>query len=269
MQECVEAPNESAARTARFHLLGIIEGHQPQGFTVGALCGSKLCIAPEHVLLREYKRPMGQKWGPLAEQIAALPMDGILVLRDYPHGRAARAALNLGVGSTKTGRYLRFLIRQIPSGGVRIIRTGDHSCFIEGREGTQTDREYKSAYAAVIPNGLAPGALFLGMLWGTGCKRPNRSRCEVKACPRDVYREGMCRFHRMFFATDSRGYRGSIDLRDIYPSEDGREPKLHTGMLYTDAFDWKRVSFFLKDSYRRKEERISDEWWDANVGAAT
>src|SRR5271156_3005935 len=120
---CTLAPTISMARTMRFKQLGIAKGKQPTGTTVDASCGNSLCFAAEHVLLRRWKS-FGGKWAPLATKLAKLPVGGFIDLPDYPSDTASRSRLRGGVGASAPGRMLRFSTRSLPTGGIRITRTG-------------------------------------------------------------------------------------------------------------------------------------------------
>jgi len=120
---CTLAPTPSMARTMRFKQLGISKGRQPIGTTVDASCGNPLCYAAEHVLLRRWKS-FGGKWPPLAAKLARLPVGGSFALPEYPSDAASRNRLRGGVSATAAGRLLLFSIHSLPTGGVRITRTG-------------------------------------------------------------------------------------------------------------------------------------------------
>jgi hypothetical protein len=120
---CTLAPTPSMARTMRFKQLGIARGMQPVGTTVDVSCGNPLCYGAEHVILRRWKS-FGGKWPPLAMKLARLPVGGHLDLPDYPNDQASRNRLRGGVSATTTGRMLRFTTQSLPTGGVRITRTG-------------------------------------------------------------------------------------------------------------------------------------------------
>ena len=123
MDGCTLAPTPSMARTMRFKQLGIARGRQPVGTTVDVSCGNPLCYAAEHVLLRRWKS-FGGKWPPLAVKLSRLPVGGHLDLPDYPNDQASRSRLRGGVSATTAGRMLRFSMQSLPTGGVRITRTG-------------------------------------------------------------------------------------------------------------------------------------------------
>ena len=120
---CTLAPTPSMARTMRFKQLGIARGRQPVGTTVDVSCGNPLCYSAEHVLLRRWKS-YGGKWPPLAAKLARLPVDGHLDLPDYPNDQASRSRLRDGVSAAAAGRMLRFSTQSLPTGGIRITRTG-------------------------------------------------------------------------------------------------------------------------------------------------
>jgi hypothetical protein len=120
---CTIAPTPSMARTMRFKQLGITRGGQPVGTTVDVSCSNPLCYAAEHVILRRWKS-YGGKWPPLAMKLARLPVGGHLDLPDYPNDQASRSRLRGGVSAAAAGRMLRFSTQSLPTGGVRITRTG-------------------------------------------------------------------------------------------------------------------------------------------------
>lgn len=120
---CTLAPTPSMARTMRFRELGIARGRQPVGTTVDVSCGNPLCYAAKHVLLRRWKS-FGGKWQPLATKLARLPVGGSFDLPDYPSDAASRSRLRGGVCASAAGRVLRFSTRSLPTGGIRITRTG-------------------------------------------------------------------------------------------------------------------------------------------------
>jgi hypothetical protein len=120
---CTLAPTVSMARTMRFKQLGIAKGKQPTGTTVDASCGNPLCFAAEHVLLRRWKS-FGGKWSPLAIKLAKLPVGGFLDMPDYPTDSAARSRLRGGLGASAAGRMVQFTTQSLPTGGIRITRTG-------------------------------------------------------------------------------------------------------------------------------------------------
>jgi hypothetical protein len=120
---CVLAPTLSMARTMRFKELGVVRGRQPVGTTVDVSCGNPLCYAENHVLLRRWKS-FGGKWQSLATKLGRLQLGGYFDLPDYPSDAASRNRLRGGVCACAAGRMLRFSTRSLPTGGIRITRTG-------------------------------------------------------------------------------------------------------------------------------------------------
>ncbi|HUD54734.1 MAG TPA: hypothetical protein VMR02_05890 [Terracidiphilus sp.] len=120
---CTLAPTPSMARTRRFKALGVARGRQPAGTTVDVNCGNSLCYAAKHVVLRRWKS-FGGKWQPLATKLAGLPVGGSFDLPDYPSDAASRSRLRGGVNGCAAGRMLKFSTRSLPTGGIRITRTG-------------------------------------------------------------------------------------------------------------------------------------------------
>jgi len=133
LDSCTLAPTVSMARTTRFKQLGIAKGKQPTGTTVDASCGNPLCFAAEHVLLRRWKS-FGGKWAPLATKLAKLPVGGFIDLPDYPSDTASRSRLRGGVGASAPGRMVRFSTQSLPTGGIRITRTGTWEAVNAGQE---------------------------------------------------------------------------------------------------------------------------------------
>lgn len=123
VDDCTLAPTPSMARTMRFKELGIAPGEQPVGTTVDVNCGNPLCYAAKHVALRRWKS-FGGKWQPLAAKLAGLPIGRSFDLPDYPSDAASRSRLRGGVSACAAGRMLKFSTRSLPTGGIRITRTG-------------------------------------------------------------------------------------------------------------------------------------------------
>lgn len=123
MGGCTLAPTPSMAGTMRFKELGVARGRQPVGTTVDVSCGNSLCYAAKHVVLRRWKS-FGGKWQPLATKLAGLPVGGSFDLPDYPSDAASRSRLRGGVGACAAGRMLKFSTRSLPTGGIRVTRTG-------------------------------------------------------------------------------------------------------------------------------------------------
>jgi hypothetical protein len=120
---CSLASTPSMARTMRFKALGVARGKQPVGTTVDVSCGNPLCYAAKHVVLRRWKS-FGGKWQPLAIRLAGLSVGGSFDLPDYPSDSASRSRLRGGVSACAAGRILKFSTRSLPTGGIRITRTG-------------------------------------------------------------------------------------------------------------------------------------------------
>jgi hypothetical protein len=120
---CALAPTPSMARTMRFKELGVARGRQPAGTMVDVNSGNSLCYAAKHVVLRRWKS-FGGKWQPLATKLAGLPVGGSFDLQDYPSDAASRSRLRGGVSACAAGRMLKFSTRSLPTGGIRITRTG-------------------------------------------------------------------------------------------------------------------------------------------------
>jgi hypothetical protein len=123
VNDCTLAPTPSMARTMRFKALGIPRGRQPVGTTVDVSCGNPLCYAAKHVVLRRWKS-FGGKWQPWATKLAGLPIGGSFDLPDYPRDTPSRNRLRGGVSACAAGRMLKFSTRSLPTGGIRVTRTG-------------------------------------------------------------------------------------------------------------------------------------------------
>jgi hypothetical protein len=120
---CTLAPTPSMARTMRLKELGVARGRQPVGTTVDVSCGNSLCYAAKHVVLRRWKS-FGGKWQSLATKLAGLPVGGSFDLPDYSSAAASRSRLRGGVSACAAGRMLKFSTQSLPTGGIRVTRTG-------------------------------------------------------------------------------------------------------------------------------------------------
>src|ERR1700723_1932277 len=69
------------------------------------------------------------KWRPIAETINSLPIDGSVDFLEYPTDRKSVSRFRCGVSVILP--CLRFLVRTLPTGGLRAIKVGTWgSCFI-------------------------------------------------------------------------------------------------------------------------------------------
>ena len=100
------------------------QGLLRQGFTVDSLCGQERCVAPPHIILRPWKQSGTGALTAHAERLAALKMDQWFDILDYPNDGRSIANFRARLGQYKACSTVKFLVRALPPGGIRVIRVG-------------------------------------------------------------------------------------------------------------------------------------------------
>lgn len=120
---CVLVSTPSLAYRRRRAILRS-EGRLRPGFTVDSRCGQELCIAPRHIVLRPWKQSGTGALTAYAERLAALKMDEWFDIPDYPNDTPSIRNFRARLGQYKSCSTVKFLVRALPSGGIRVIRIG-------------------------------------------------------------------------------------------------------------------------------------------------
>lgn len=210
------------------------------------------------------------KWGAIAYAVSSLQPDAHLDIPDFPRGAANISRLRGGIRSTSAGRMLRFLVRSLPSGGVRIIRTGEYGSLWIGTEGSNSETRHPvlAHKIAARVTELRPGCFFLGLLWDTSNPNyPSIPRCNEKACPYPATCGETCSRHQddTVYFYDTRLDR--VDM--IAPKEYPYLPlTLYVGRIAEDERGWLYAIQQRSDGYQVKHtraERLNDKWWQENV----
>lgn len=124
LASCVFVSTPSLAyRRRRREILRSV-GKLPQGFTVDSLCGQELCVALRHITSRPWKQSGNGALSAYAERLAALKMDEWFDIPDYPNDGRSIASFRSRLGQYKSCSTVKFLVRALPSGGIRVIRVG-------------------------------------------------------------------------------------------------------------------------------------------------
>lgn len=123
LASCVLVSTPSLAYRRRREILRS-QGRLQQGFTVDSVCGQELCVAPRHIVSRPWKQSGTGALTAFAEGLAALKMDEWFDIPDYPNDGASVASFRARLGSYKQCSLVKFLVRSLPSGGIRVIRVG-------------------------------------------------------------------------------------------------------------------------------------------------
>lgn len=217
--ECLIANSVNIARRKRRVML-----RPEHGFTVGCVCGNDLCIEPQHLQVQRWKS-FGGKFSELMGEISALGMDEAIELPDEKNTRLFRC--NLG----SVAYHTKFIVRSLPKGGVRIIRTGTWG-------GEITKKEYPVlVHKKAAPcNSLRAGCFWLGQFFGVSLARrdiPKYEHCKAKGCafPANGNGQGLCRHHFHFFDYSVSRLGRNLDMEDIY-GNDKQAPRFYVSWFW-------------------------------------
>lgn len=123
LANCVLVATPSLAYRQRREMMRS-QGLLRQGFTVDSLCGHECCVAPPHIILRPWKQSGIGALNAYAERLAALKMDQWFDIPDYPNDSRSIADFRTRLGQYKVCSTVKFLVRALPSGGIRVIHVG-------------------------------------------------------------------------------------------------------------------------------------------------
>lgn len=120
---CVLVSTPSLAYRRRREIMRSL-GLLRQGFTVDSLCGHERCVAPPHIILRPWKQSGIGALTAYAERLAALKMDQWFEIPDYPNDGRSISNFRVRLGQYKACSTVKFLVRALPYGGIRVIHVG-------------------------------------------------------------------------------------------------------------------------------------------------
>lgn len=165
-----------------------------------------------------------------AERLAALPIDGHFDLLDYPHDVAAIRRLRNGIGMNRAALTVRFKIRTIPSGGIRLIRGGTWDSWACGTQYVETTTLHAfTAGTRSKSKALRPAIFWLGYEYNPS-QRIARRACSEKACPFPAIHRGLCRHHKRYMKFPASLMGDGIEPQDLW---NPRNPHVQTP-LYAD-----------------------------------
>jgi hypothetical protein len=185
-------------------------GEVPAGYLVAATCGDKLCVDRAHLVLRE--KIVQNKWKWLRDAVKNLSDGDYFDVRDYPRDSRAIVKLKTVLALASDTCRIHFTYRQFPSGGVRIIRSGDFY---------DPDTETPSMFRNVT-NSRRPAHFFLGFMRNYGEQFQRVAHCKIKACPMPLFRGvgEYCFQHNHFFDYKMSMTDSALDAREMYnPAE--------------------------------------------------
>jgi hypothetical protein len=244
----------------------------PLGMRLGTTCDVPYCGNPGHFVLVENKASGRRNFQEIRDQLCALDEDQYFDLPNEPTEEASVANLRCAL---ETSRCPHFLIRTIPTGGVRIIRAGNW-----GDSRCSMLRKYPSLIVIAKPKNSL-GSVWLGMLWGTW-QTPEQvavDKCSERGCvfPK-IPGSSVCRAHwqwdqavvsypreqRLHYSAES--FARKSDDRNV--SFGYRDATFHSGWLGEDKYGFLDATTLTTSGNfvsRSKQERENDKWWKENV----
>lgn len=177
------------------------------------------------------------KWTTYAKRISELPVDGYFDVPGYSKAASEIRKMRSGISMCRAAYLVRFKIRSLPSGGVRIIRTGDWNSVTLGVEYFETPTVHPYLIGTrSVPSWRRPPILWLGYSYNPSKRPKGFSRCKQRGCPfPHIVGSTMCRHHVRFFAYKESLMGEHLDKTELW---NPREPSAPWA-LYTD---WQPVS---------------------------
>lgn len=182
-------------------------------------------------------------------------MDESFEILDYPNDSKSVSRLRCGIGAVSP--YVKFMVRSLPSGGIRLIRSGIWGAALRGTDTIETDTVFpilKHRLARPI-NGLRPSCFYLGFL---PCESlhlrdmPKQARCNVRGCPFPARNGKRCCYHIKQDSLWFVMYGREIDRKLVYGTDENPNPELHTGLW----FELQRDDFV----FEYKGQKRNDLW---------
>lgn len=284
-------------QATRIHMWEQLEGKVPDGMRLGSKCHVNYCDNIDHFILVENRNANHKSWKDYADKVGALQIDEYLDFPDYPRDEKSRMALRCGLQSCNATALIKFAIRSLPTGGVRIIRVGTWPTL--GRDGERTDKVYPVLFnpRAITPEErerriqlaqqlrtqrreerkrryfdkhIRDGAqrIWLGQFRITKrdesfVRASRRANCSIKGCVFPVKENGKCHRHEHFFEyAQSMEWRG-IGKSDIY----GNEETLHPLFSTMQGWELNRAPEIglVVSGLENRGYKLSEQWWKENV----
>lgn len=249
----------------------------PDGMKLGWTCAVRYCGNPNHFVLAENLTGDWRDYKEIRAALCDLRDGESFDLPDEPADEKSVRQLHAGLGIT--ARTPHFLLRSLPTGGIRIIRTGTWG---------GDRKEFYALHPQLVRVWAKPlnsiGSVFLGLLWGTWDvpieERPERvPLCSEKACafPR-MNGATVCRSHWQWdsaIVSYPREHRLNYQAEAFARKSDDRsvgsgglDAAFHSGWLAEDKYNFLNVrTLTTKAGFvtRSKAERDNDKWWKENV----
>jgi hypothetical protein len=280
---CSPCPTEGSAYQKRRTIYAKTVGPVPRGHKVAPGCGNELCANPLHIKLERWATfKEDGKYASIRERLLTLQKDEGFDLPEYPSDEASRTLLTANLSSNARSSRIKFAIRSLPTGGVRVIYLGTRGTFGHGADVSTTKHPvlcYRG-WNRVKPSGQAVGAFFLGLLYGTwDTDSENRiPRCSEKGC---VFPQlegfNICRQHVIQnLASASYPQELRLDYRhqayarksDDKTVSSFNDAEFHSGWLTTDRYGFTHTTTLTPSGHlvhKPKYERQNDKWWKENV----
>jgi hypothetical protein len=221
-------------------------GALPEGKRIGWTCAVSYCSNPEHMMLAENKNSGKKTWGDLSARVAALEIDSSFELPDYPNSPRDVLKFRVGIGMTKAASHIRFLVRSLPDGGIRVIRVGTWASWAANRAPELTEKQYPVLATANMgrKGGYAKkrsmATTFFGFMSASVMHSRDvpQERCSFKGCVFPPKENGTCFQHgERWFRYPSFLWRGHLDDKDVWELKNGNGHTPHFSVAYQGSAD--------------------------------
>lgn len=242
----------------------------PFGMRLSSTCALPYCGNPEHFCLIENKNAQRKSWVWLTKQFRALPV-GEFIEIEKPEVRN-QLHMALAMGSNLANYSLR---TSADGKKVRIYKVGSWENYEETLRFRASLPVLFNGWLTNIADRIAkhPPICFFGFLGGSTGSVMHKEEaesltrpCSIKGCPFPRNGGSLCHRHE-HFTEYVWSMKGQIDKGDLFSSEKRPVPlfSMMRGWEIAKSFEYTK---FLQGGQIGRGEKLSDEWWKANVAIA-
>jgi hypothetical protein len=197
------------------------------------------------------------KWAHLGERIAALKMDESFALRDFSTAEKDIVRMRSAIGMLKVSRFCRFAVRTLPSGGIRIYRTGTWGSWLGAGELSANIPPFMVGTHARKNQVIRPAISYHGFLWDSSLHRQEVQavkQCSMKGCVFPAITE-LCRNHELAFAIGVSMEDSTLDHSDVFKPWDPARPYSLAQISYEPKIDKLEATLRFVNQHKNLDQR--------------
>lgn len=198
------------------------------------------------------------KWRDLAIRVAGLRIDDSFDLPTFSHKERDIVTMRAALAMRKETTLVRISVRSLPSGGIRIIRSGTWSSISRGISYEQTTKHYPVLIVR-RRTCVRPPIFSLGLLGSAESMHrdavPAHARCCQKGCVFLAAEEGLCRAHARMFEFGMSMEDTTLDSADFFKPWDSTQPYTLVNIPYEPQIDHLEQTLRVITQHRNLSDR--------------